>query len=289
MKIIDGKGFSKKVQQQVKEEHEILKDKTGKTAGLAVIIVGENPASQVYVRNKTRACENVGFYSETIELPASISEDELVEEVKKLNENDKINGILVQLPLPNHIDEMKIINTISPEKDVDGFHALNVGKMVLGDKTGFLPCTPYGIMQLLEEYKIDVVGKDVVIVGRSNIVGKPMALMLIEKGATVKVCNSKTKDLSGKMQRADIIIVAAGVPKLVKAKDVKNGAVVIDVGINRVDGKLCGDVDYDEVIEKVSLITPVPGGVGPMTIASLIKNTLTSYKNNLKLTKKGAF
>lgn len=289
MKIIDGKGFSKKVQQQVKEEHEILKDKTGKTAGLAVIIVGENPASQVYVRNKTRACENVGFYSETIELPASISEDELVEEVKKLNENDKINGILVQLPLPNHIDEMKIINTISPEKDVDGFHALNVGKMVLGDKTGFLPCTPYGIMQLLEEYKIDVVGKDVVIVGRSNIVGKPMALMLIEKGATVKVCNSKTKDLSGKMQRADIIIAAAGVPKLVKAKDVKNGAVVIDVGINRVDGKLCGDVDYDEVIEKVSLITPVPGGVGPMTIASLIKNTLTSYKNNLKLTKKGVF
>ena len=289
MKIIDGKGFSKKVQQQVKEEHEILKDKTGKTAGLAVIIVGENPASQVYVRNKTRACENVGFYSETIELPASISEDELVEEVKKLNENDKINGILVQLPLPNHIDEMKIINTISPEKDVDGFHALNVGKMVLGDKTGFLPCTPYGIMQLLEEYKIDVIGKDVVIVGRSNIVGKPMALMLIEKGATVKVCNSKTKDLSGKMQRADIIIAAAGVPKLVKAKDVKNGAVVIDVGINRVDGKLCGDVDYDEVIEKVSFITPVPGGVGPMTIASLIKNTLTSYKNNLKLTKKGAF
>lgn len=289
MKIIDGKGFSKKVQQQVKEEHEILKDKTGKTAGLAVIIVGENPASQVYVRNKTRACENVGFYSETIELPVSISEDELVEEVKKLNENDKINGILVQLPLPNHIDEMKIINTISPEKDVDGFHALNVGKMVLGDKTGFLPCTPYGIMQLLEEYKIDVIGKDVVIVGRSNIVGKPMALMLIEKGATVKVCNSKTKDLSGKMQRADIIIAAAGVPKLVKAKDVKNGAVVIDVGINRVDGKLCGDVDYDEVIEKVSLITPVPGGVGPMTIASLIKNTLTSYKNNLKLTKKGAF
>lgn len=289
MKIIDGKGFSKKVQQQVKEEHENLKNKTGKTAGLAVIIVGENPASQVYVRNKTRACENVGFYSETIELPASISEDELVEEVKKLNENDKINGILVQLPLPNHIDEMKIINTISPEKDVDGFHALNVGKMVLGDKTGFLPCTPYGIMQLLEEYKIDVVGKDVVIVGRSNIVGKPMALMLIEKGATVKVCNSKTKDLSGKMQRADIIIAAAGVPKLVKAKDVKNGAVVIDVGINRVDGKLCGDVDYDEVIEKVSLITPVPGGVGPMTIASLIKNTLTSYKNNLKLTKKGVF
>lgn len=289
MKIIDGKGFSKKVQQQVKEEHENLKNKTGKTAGLAVIIVGENPASQVYVRNKTRACENVGFYSETIELSASISEDELVEEVKKLNENDKINGILVQLPLPNHIDEMKIINTISPEKDVDGFHALNVGKMVLGDKTGFLPCTPYGIMQLLEEYKIDVVGKDVVIVGRSNIVGKPMALMLIEKGATVKVCNSKTKDLSGKMQRADIIIAAAGVPKLVKAKDVKNGAVVIDVGINRVDGKLCGDVDYNEVIEKVSLITPVPGGVGPMTIASLIKNTLTSYKNNLKLTKKGVF
>lgn len=283
MKIIDGKGFSKKVQQHIKEEHEQLKHKTGKTAGLAVIIVGDNPASQVYVRNKTKACENVGFYSETIELPASISEDELVKEVKKLNENEKIDGILVQLPLPNHINEMKVINTISPEKDVDGFHSLNVGKMMLGDDTGFLPCTPYGIMQLLEEYKVDVVGKDVVIVGRSNIVGKPMALILIEKGATVKVCNSKTKDLSDKIQRADIVIVAAGVPKLVKAKDVKAGAIVIDVGINRVDGKLCGDVDYDEVIEKASLITPVPGGVGPMTIASLITNTLKAYKKNLNL------
>lgn len=283
MKIIDGKGFSKKVQQHIKEEHEQLKHKTGKTAGLAVIIVGDNPASQVYVRNKTKACENVGFYSETIELPESISEDELVKEVKKLNENEKIDGILVQLPLPNHINEMKVINTISPEKDVDGFHSLNVGKMMLGDDTGFLPCTPYGIMQLLEEYKVDVVGKDVVIVGRSNIVGKPMALILIEKGATVKVCNSKTKDLSDKIQRADIVIVAAGVPKLVKAKDVKAGAIVIDVGINRVDGKLCGDVDYDEVIEKVSLITPVPGGVGPMTIASLITNTLKAYKKNLNL------
>lgn len=283
MKIIDGKGFSKKVQQQVKDEHEQLKHKTGKTAGLAVIIVGDNPASQVYVRNKTKACENVGFYSETIELPASISEDELVKEVQKLNENEKIDGILVQLPLPNHINEMKVINTISPEKDVDGFHSLNVGKMMLGDDTGFLPCTPYGIMQLLEEYKVDVVGKDVVIVGRSNIVGKPMALILIEKGATVKVCNSKTKDLSDKIQRADIVIVAAGVPKLVKAKDVKEGAIVIDVGINRVDGKLCGDVDYDEVIEKASLITPVPGGVGPMTIASLITNTLKAYKKNLNL------
>lgn len=283
MKIIDGKGFSKKVQQHIKEEHEQLKHKTGKTAGLAVIIVGDNPASQVYVRNKTKACENVGFYSETIELPESISEDELVKEVKKLNENEKIDGILVQLPLPNHINEMKVINTISPEKDVDGFHSLNVGKMMLGDDTGFLPCTPYGIMQLLEEYKVDVVGKDVVIVGRSNIVGKPMALILIEKGATVKVCNSKTKDLSDKIQRADIVIVAAGVPKLVKAKDVKAGAIVIDVGINRVDGKLCGDVDYDEVIEKASLITPVPGGVGPMTIASLIINTLKAYKKNLNL------
>ena len=283
MKIIDGKGFSKKVQQQVKEEHEQLKHKTGKTAGLAVIIVGDNPASQVYVRNKTKACENVGFYSETIELPANISEDELVKEVQKLNENEKIDGILVQLPLPNHINEMKVINTISPEKDVDGFHSLNVGKMMLGDDTGFLPCTPYGIMQLLEEYKVDVVGKDVVIVGRSNIVGKPMALILIEKGATVKVCNSKTKDLSDKIQRADIVIVAVGVPKLVKAKDVKEGAIVIDVGINRVDGKLCGDVDYDEVIEKASLITPVPGGVGPMTIASLITNTLKAYKKKLNL------
>lgn len=279
---IDGKAFSQTVLEKIKGEHSQLKEKYGKPAGLAVVIVGNNPASQVYVKNKIRACENVGFYSENIELDENISEKELLQEINKLNKNDRINGILVQLPLPAHINELKIIDSISPEKDVDGFHVSNIGKMVIGDETGFLSCTPYGIMQLLEEYKIEIAGKDAVIIGRSNIVGKPMALMLIQKGATVQICNSRTKDLRKKLNEADIIIVAAGVPKLLKKEDVKEGAVVIDVGINRVDGKICGDVDYEEVAEKTSYITPVPGGVGPMTIASLIKNTFKSYKNSLK-------
>ena len=279
---IDGKAFSQTVLEKIREEHSQLKEKYGKPAGLAVVIVGNNPASQVYVKNKIRACEDVGFYSENIELDENISEKELLQEINKLNKNDRINGILVQLPLPAHINELKIIDSISPEKDVDGFHVSNIGKMVIGDETGFLSCTPYGIMQLLEEYKIEIAGKDAVIIGRSNIVGKPMALMLIQKGATVQVCNSNTKDLRKKLNEADIIIVAAGVPKLLKKEDVKEGAVVIDVGINRVDGKICGDVDYEEVAEKTSYITPVPGGVGPMTIASLIKNTFKSYKNSLK-------
>lgn len=279
---IDGKAFSQTVLEKIREEHSQLKEKYGKPAGLAVVIVGNNPASQVYVKNKIRACENVGFYSENIELDENISEKELLQEIDKLNKNDRINGILVQLPLPAHINELKIIDSISPEKDVDGFHVSNIGKMVIGDETGFLSCTPYGIMQLLEEYKIEIAGKDALIIGRSNIVGKPMALMLIQKGATVQVCNSSTKDLRKKLNEADIIIVAAGVPKLLKKEDVKEGAVVIDVGINRVDGKICGDVDYEEVAEKTSYITPVPGGVGPMTIASLIKNTFKSYKNSLK-------
>ena len=279
---IDGKAFSQVILEKIKEEHNQLKEKYGKQAGLAVVIVGNNPASQVYVRNKMKACENVGFYSENIELDENISEEELLQEIDKLNKNDRINGILVQLPLPSHINELKIIDRISPEKDVDGFHVANIGKMVIGDETGFLSCTPYGIMQLLEEYKIEIAGKDAVIIGRSNIVGKPMALMLIQKGATVQVCNSRTKDLRKKLNDADIIIVAAGVPKLLKKEDVKEGAVVIDVGINRVDGKICGDVDYEEVAERASYITPVPGGVGPMTIASLIKNTFKSYKNSLK-------
>ena len=279
---IDGKAFSQTVLEKIREEHSQLKEKYGKPAGLAVVIVGNNPASQVYVKNKIRACENVGFYSENIELDENISEKELLQEINKLNKNDRINGILVQLPLPAHINELKIIDSISPEKDVDGFHVSNIGKMVIGDETGFLSCTPYGIMQLLEEYKIEIAGKDAVIIGRSNIVGKPMALMLIQKGATVQICNSRTKDLRKKLNKADIIIVAAGVPKLLKKEDVKEGAVVIDVGINRVDGKICGDVDYEEVAEKTSYITPVPGGVGPMTIASLTKNTFKSYKNSLK-------
>ena len=282
MIIIDGKEFSKKILEEISnEQKEIVERKNLRLAGLAVIIVGENPASQVYVRNKTRACEKVGFYSETIKLEENISENDLIKKIEELNENDKIDGILVQLPLPKHIDELKVINSIKPEKDVDGFSNVNVGKMVIGDESGFLSCTPYGIMQLLEGYDIDVDGKDVVVVGRSNIVGKPMAMMLIQKGATVQVCNSRTKDLSKKLKKADIIVVAVGVPRMIKATDVKEGVVVIDVGINRVDGKLCGDVDYENVAQKASYITPVPGGVGPMTIASLIKNTFISYQRKI--------
>ena len=282
MIIIDGKEFSKKILEEISnEQKEIVERKNLRPAGLAVIIVGENPASQVYVRNKTRACEKVGFYSETIKLEENISENDLIKKIEELNENDKIDGILVQLPLPKHINELKVINSIKPEKDVDGFSNVNVGKMVIGDESGFLSCTPYGIMQLLEGYDIDVDGKDVVVVGRSNIVGKPMAMMLIQKGATVQVCNSRTKDLSKKLKKADIIVVAVGVPRMIKATDVKEGVVVIDVGINRVDGKLCGDVDYEDVAQKVSYITPVPGGVGPMTIASLIKNTFISYQRKI--------
>ena len=282
MIIIDGKEFSKKILEEISnEQKEIVERKNLRPAGLAVIIVGENPASQVYVRNKTRACEKVGFYSETIKLEENISENDLIKKIEELNENDKIDGILVQLPLPKHIDELKVINSIKPEKDVDGFSNVNVGKMVIGDGSGFLSCTPYGIMQLLEGYDIDVDGKDVVVVGRSNIVGKPMAMMLIQKGATVQVCNSRTKDLSKKLKKADIIVVAVGVPRMIKATDVKEGVVVIDVGINRVDGKLCGDVDYENVAQKASYITPVPGGVGPMTIASLIKNTFISYQRKI--------
>lgn len=282
MIIIDGKEFSKKILEEISnEQKEIVERKNVRLAGLAVIIVGENPASQVYVRNKTRACEKVGFYSETIKLEENISEDDLIKKIEELNEDDKIDGILVQLPLPKHIDELKVINSIKPEKDVDGFSNVNVGKMVIGDESGFLSCTPYGIMQLLEGYDIDVDGKDVVVVGRSNIVGKPMAMMLIQKGATVQVCNSRTKDLSKKLKKADIIVVAVGVPRMIKATDVKEGVVVIDVGINRVDGKLCGDVDYEDVAQKASYITPVPGGVGPMTIASLIKNTFISYQRKI--------
>ena len=282
MIIIDGKEFSKKILEEISnEQKEIVERKNLRPAGLAVIIVGENPASQVYVRNKTRACEKVGFYSETIKLEENISENDLIKKIEELNENDKTDGILVQLPLPKHIDELKVINSIKPEKDVDGFSNVNVGKMVIGDGSGFLSCTPYGIMQLLEGYDIDVDGKDVVVVGRSNIVGKPMAMMLIQKGATVQVCNSRTKDLSKKLKKADIIVVAVGVPRMIKATDVKEGVVVIDVGINRVDGKLCGDVDYEDVAQKASYITPVPGGVGPMTIASLIKNTFISYQRKI--------
>lgn len=281
MTIIDGKALSEKVLKEIEKEHSELEKKAGRKAGLAVIMAGENPASQIYVRNKIRACERVGFHSETIRFDENISEESLLLEIEKLNNNSNIDGILVQLPIPKHIDDLKVINAISAEKDVDGFHTTNIGKMMIGDETGFLPCTPSGVIQMFEEYNIDLEGKDVLVIGQSNIVGKPMTLLLIKKRATVQVCNSKTKNLSEKLQKADIVIAAAGSPKLVKAADVKEGAAVIDVGINRVDGKLCGDVDFEEVSKKASFITPVPGGVGPMTIAMLIKNTFKSYKQKI--------
>ena len=278
MTIIDGKALSEKVLKEIEKEHSELEKKVGRKAGLAVIIVGENPASQIYVRNKIKACEKVGFHSETIRLDENITEENLLLEIEKLNNNSNIDGILVQLPIPKHIDGLKIINAISAEKDVDGFHTTNIGKMMIGDETGFLPCTPAGVVHMFEEYNIELEGKDVLVIGQSNIVGKPMTLLLIKKRATVQVCNSKTKNLSEKLQKADVVVAAAGSPKLIKAIDVKEDVVVIDVGINRVDGKLCGDVDFEEVSKKASFITPVPGGVGPMTIAMLIKNTFKSYK-----------
>ena len=281
MTIIDGKALSEKVLKEIEKEHSELEKKAGRKAGLAVIMTGENPASQIYVRNKIRACEKVGFHSETIRLDENITEENLLLEIEKLNNNSNIDGILVQLPIPKHIDGLKIINAISAEKDVDGFHTTNIGKMMIGDETGFLPCTPAGVVHMFEEYNINLEGKDVLVIGQSNIVGKPMTLLLIKKRATVQVCNSKTKNLSEKLQKADVVVAAAGSPKLVKASDVKEDVVVIDVGINRVDGKLCGDVDFEEVSKKASFITPVPGGVGPMTIAMLIKNTFKSYKQKI--------
>lgn len=285
MTIIDGKALSEKILREIEQEHSELEKKVGRKAGLAVIIVGENSASQIYVRNKIKACERVGFYSETIRLDENITEENLLSEIKKLNNNSNVDGILVQLPLPEHIDELNIVNAISAEKDVDGFHTTNIGKMMIGDESGFLPCTPAGVIQMFEEYNIDLKGKDVLVIGQSNIVGKPMTLLLIKKRATVQVCNSKTKNLSEKLQKADVIVAAAGSPKLIKATDVKEGVVIIDVGINRVDGKLCGDVDFEEVSKKASFITPVPGGVGPMTIAMLIKNTFKSYNQKINNTK----
>lgn len=276
--ILDGKALSNKILDEISKEHDFMFKKNGRRAGLVVVIVGDDKASRVYVKNKRMTCEKVGFFTETIDFSSNISEDELLKEIERLNSDERFDGILVQLPLPKHIDELKVLNAINPDKDVDGFHFNNIGKMVVGDDTGFLSCTPYGIMQLLDEYNINVEGKDVVIIGRSNIVGKPMALLLIQKRATVQVCNTRTKDMREKLKNADIVISAAGVPNLIGKEDVKKGAVVIDVGINRVEGKICGDVNFEEVKDIASYITPVPGGVGPMTIASLMKNTLKSYR-----------
>lgn len=282
-KIIDGKTVSASVKQQVADECAELFKATGKKPGLAVIIVGDDPASKVYVNNKKKACELVGFLSKEYALPAQTTQQELIELVEKLNNDDKINGILCQLPLPKHLDEKAVIEAISPKKDVDAFHAVNVGKIMIGDYD-FLPCTPAGVMELLAYYNIDIEGKECVVLGRSNIVGKPMSMLLLHKNGTVTICHSRTKNLAEVCKRADILVAAVGIARFVTADMVKENAVVIDVGINRMDnGKLCGDVDFEGVQKVASYITPVPGGVGPMTIATLMKNTLTAFKIQNKL------
>ena len=270
--LIDGK----KISQQIKDECREKIEREGLQKSLAVVLVGDDPASAVYVGNKKKACEYCGIKSVSYELPAETSEKELLELVDKLNQDKSIDGILVQLPLPLHIDEDKVIKAISPDKDVDGFHPENVGRLSIG-QSGFLSCTPAGIIQLLRRSGVDTDGKECVIIGRSNIVGKPMAMLMLRENATVTVCHSHTKDLKDVCKRADILIVAIGRPKMIDASYVKEGAVVIDVGIHRQeDGKLCGDVDFDSVEPVASKITPVPGGVGPMTIAMLMKNVTDS-------------
>ncbi len=276
--LMSGKEVSASIREKLSCEVKEFKEKTGTTPGLAVIIVGENEASKVYVRNKHRACNEVGMYSKVIELPENTKEEELLSLISSLNSDEAIHGILVQLPLPKHINEQNVINSISPAKDVDAFHPENVGKIMLGSYD-FLPCTPAGVMEILNYYNIEISGKKCVIVGRSNIVGKPQALLLLEKNGTVTVCHSRTKNLSEETKQADILVVAIGKADFVTADMVKEGAVVIDVGINRMpDGKLHGDVAFDEVEPKAYAITPVPGGVGPMTITMLLKNTLTAAK-----------
>lgn len=278
MQLIDGKSLSKKVQDYVKSEVEVLKIKQGMVPGLAVVIVGDDPASHAYVSMKEKACKNVGFYSIAHKMPETITQDEIIEIITMMNNNPHIHGILVQLPLPSQIDTNKILEVIDPKKDVDGFHAYNVGRMV-SDLPSFVACTPLGVMKMFEEYKIDLEGQDVVVVGASNIVGKPMASLLLNQNATVTVTHIFTKDLKAHTSKADIVIVGVGVPGLIQEDMVKAGAIVIDIGINRLeDGRLVGDVDYDAVAPKCSYITPVPGGVGPMTIAMLLQNTLISAK-----------
>jgi methylenetetrahydrofolate dehydrogenase (NADP+)/methenyltetrahydrofolate cyclohydrolase len=286
--ILDGKSIAQEIREGIKKEVMELKERHGVVPGLVTILVGENPASVSYVTAKQRTAHELGFYSVQENLPENVSEDELLKLIDKYNRDEKIHGILVQLPLPKHINERKVLYAIDPRKDVDGFHPVNVGKLVIGEPC-FIPCTPYGILILLAKTGVPVDGADVVVIGRSNIVGKPIANLLMQKrkpvgNATVTVCHTGTKDIASHSRRADILIVAAGVPKFVTADMVKEGAVVIDVGVNRIgttpDGKakLCGDVDFDAVKEKASFITPVPGGVGPMTITMLMKNTLESAK-----------
>ena len=280
-KILSGKIVSARVKDELKKEVEELSQR-GKQTGLAVVLVGDDSASKVYVRNKEKACEEVGIYSEVHRLSENTSEEELLKLINELNENDKIDGILVQLPLPKHLDDKVIIDNIKPEKDVDAFHPSNVGKIMIGDYD-FLPCTPAGIMELIHESGVEVDGKTCVVIGRSNIVGKPMSMLLLHENGTVTTCHSHTKNLAEVTKSADILVAAVGIPKFVKADMVKPGAVVIDVGMDRDEnGKLCGDVDFNEVEPVAGAITPGPGGVGPMTIAMLMRNTVTASKKKLE-------
>ncbi len=291
--LIDGKKISEEIKNEVKQKAKALFDETGITPGLAFILVGDNPASQAYVKMKGKACEELGFYSITLKLPAETTEDELIEKIHNLNLDPKIHGILVQLPLPSHIDEQKILQVIDPIKDVDGFHPVNVGKLVIGLET-YLPCTPAGIQELLKRSGINPSGKHVVVLGRSNIVGKPIANILLQKkewaNATVTICHTGTRDISYFTKQADILIVAMGKPEFVKGDMIKPGATVIDVGINRIEDpnsdkgyKIVGDVHFESAYEVAGAITPVPGGVGPMTIAMLMKNTLQAAINQIKV------
>ena len=278
MQLIDGKSLAKKVQATVATEVAQLKQEKNIVPGLAVILIGDDPASHAYVKMKAKACENVGFYSITHNMPDTISQDEIIATIEMMNNNPRIDGILVQLPLPKHVDTDKILEVIDPKKDVDGFHAYNVGRLVTG-LDSFVACTPLGVMKMFEEYNIDLRGQDVCVVGASNIVGKPMASLLLNAEATVTITHIYTKDLKAHTSKADIVVVGVGVPGLIKADMVKEGAIVIDIGINRIeDGSLVGDVDFKNVSPKCSYITPVPGGVGPMTIAMLLSNTLKSAK-----------
>ena len=278
--ILNGKLISAVIREDIAGEVEFLK-REGITPGLAVILVGDDQASQTYVRNKERACEQLGMKSELIVFPATITENKLLEKLAELNDRSDIHGILVQLPLPKHIDESRVIETINPVKDVDGFHPINIGRMMTKQEA-LLPCTPFGILKMVKNTGIEIAGKHVVVVGRSNIVGKPVGQLFLNEDATVTYCHSKTADLRAFTKQADILIVAVGVAKLIKADDVKEDAIVIDVGMNRDElNKLCGDVDFDDVVHKASYITPVPGGVGPMTITMLMQNTVQAAKNTL--------
>ena len=279
-KLINGKEIGNTIRESIKLEVNALKDK-GITPGLAVILVGDDQASQKYVSNKQKSCEQLGIYSELIKLPADTTEEDLLKHIEELNQNDAIDGILVQLPLPKHINEDAVIAAISPEKDVDGFHPISVGKMILGQET-FLPCTPHGVMKLLQHSNVTIRGKHAVVVGRSHIVGVPMGQLLLQSDATVTYAHSKTPDLAAITKQADILVVATGRAKMIKKEHVKEGAVVIDVGMDLDEnGKLCGDVDFGDVFDTVSAITPVPGGVGPMTITMLLVNTVQSAKQKL--------